>query len=100
MNAQLCLKCMFTHSMLQFGSKCFHILASQVDKLESSESLRKEEEQATETQPIVYGNGLLMTPVSISLRSEPKLSLVFPLPTLFGPKIIQGHMCSLNFIDL
>lgn len=27
----------------------------QVDKLETSESLRKEEEQATETQPIVYG---------------------------------------------
>lgn len=31
--------------------------AMQVDKLETSESLRKEEEQATETQPIVYGNG-------------------------------------------
>lgn len=30
----------------------------QVDKLESSESLRKEEEQATETQPIVYGTNL------------------------------------------
>lgn len=29
----------------------------QVDKLETSESLRKEEEQATETQPIVYGKG-------------------------------------------
>lgn len=27
----------------------------QVDKLDASESLRKEEEQATETQPIVYG---------------------------------------------
>ncbi len=27
----------------------------QVDKLEASESLRKQEEQATESQPIVYG---------------------------------------------
>lgn len=31
----------------------------QVDKLETSESLRKEEEQATETQPIVYGKCLM-----------------------------------------
>lgn len=31
----------------------------QVDKLDASESLRKEEEQATETQPIVYGNALV-----------------------------------------
>lgn len=31
------------------------IFGVQVDKLETSESLRKEEEQATETQPIVYG---------------------------------------------
>lgn len=31
----------------------------QVDKLDASESLRKEEEQATETQPIVYGNILV-----------------------------------------
>lgn len=27
----------------------------QVDQLEASESLRKQEEQATESQPIVYG---------------------------------------------
>lgn len=31
------------------------LLAPQVDKLEASESLRKQEEQATESQPIVYG---------------------------------------------
>lgn len=30
-----------------------------MDKLDASESLRKEEEQATETQPIVYGNALV-----------------------------------------
>ena len=29
--------------------------ASQVDKLDASESLRKQEEQNTESQPIVYG---------------------------------------------
>lgn len=39
-------------------STFFWYFVLQVDKLESSESLRKEEEQATETQPIVYGNGL------------------------------------------
>lgn len=40
------------------GPKAFLIFVLQVDKLESSESLRKEEEQATETQPIVYGTNL------------------------------------------
>lgn len=38
--------------------KAFLIFVLQVDKLESSESVRKEEEQATETQPIVYGTNL------------------------------------------
>lgn len=33
----------------------------QVDKLEASESLRKQEEQATESQPIVYGKHLLLS---------------------------------------
>lgn len=32
----------------------------EVDKLEASESLRKQEEQATESQPIVYGTPQLM----------------------------------------
>lgn len=50
-------------------------LPLQVDKLETSESVRKEEEQATETQPIVYGNGPLMTLVSVSLCSNTKISL-------------------------
>lgn len=31
------------------------VFPPQVDKLEASESLRKQEEQATESQPIVYG---------------------------------------------
>lgn len=47
--------------------KYMYVLALQVDKLETSESVRKEEEQATETQPIVYGNSPLMTLVSVSL---------------------------------
>lgn len=34
--------------------RCRHV-PPQVDKLEASESLRKQEEQATESQPIVYG---------------------------------------------
>lgn len=32
----------------------------QVDKLDASESLRKEEEQLTEAQPIVYGKTLVL----------------------------------------
>lgn len=32
----------------------------QVDKLEASESLRKQEEQATESQPIVYGKRIVL----------------------------------------
>lgn len=45
----------------------YHVSALQVDKLETSESVRKEEEQATETQPIVYGNCLLLPLRSIAL---------------------------------
>lgn len=45
----------------------YHVSALQVDKLETSESVRKEEEQATETQPIVYGNCLLLPLTSIAL---------------------------------
>lgn len=52
--------------LLSFALIAFFAL--QVDKLESSESIRKEEEQATETQPIVYGESPLMTSASILLR--------------------------------
>lgn len=55
------------HEVLYFCSKYRFLFALQVDKLETSESLRKEEEQATETQPIVYGNSPLMTSVSVPL---------------------------------
>lgn len=38
----------------------FFSLFIQVDKLDASESLRKEEEQLTEAQPIVYGKTLVL----------------------------------------
>uniref|UniRef100_A0A8C1WEY1 Clathrin, heavy chain a (Hc) n=1 Tax=Cyprinus carpio TaxID=7962 RepID=A0A8C1WEY1_CYPCA len=47
------------HNIMDFAMPYFiqvmREYLSKVDKLETSESLRKEEEQATETQPIVYG---------------------------------------------
>ncbi|XP_014052792.2 clathrin heavy chain 1 isoform X6 [Salmo salar] len=43
-----------------------------VDKLETSESLRKEEEQATETQPIVYGTPQLMLTAGPSVPVPPQ----------------------------
>lgn len=45
---------------------------SKVDKLETSESLRKEEEQATETQPIVYGTPQLMLTAGPSVPVPPQ----------------------------
>lgn len=49
---------------------------SQVDKLETSESLRKEEEQATETQPIVYGESLPVTVDPLRLKSDLSFQLL------------------------
>uniref|UniRef100_A0A672KGV9 Clathrin heavy chain n=1 Tax=Sinocyclocheilus grahami TaxID=75366 RepID=A0A672KGV9_SINGR len=47
------------HNIMDFAMPYFiqvmREYLSKVDKLDTSESLRKEEEQATETQPIVYG---------------------------------------------
>ncbi|ETE68739.1 Clathrin heavy chain 1, partial [Ophiophagus hannah] len=45
---------------------------SKVDKLDASESLRKEEEQATETQPIVYGQPQLMLTAGPSVAVPPQ----------------------------
>lgn len=67
---------LFFPSVLQLGFNCSHFFALQVDKLETSESLRKEEEQATETQPIVYGNCPLRTPLFIFFPST---------QNMFGP---------------
>ncbi|CAF87047.1 unnamed protein product, partial [Tetraodon nigroviridis] len=52
----------------------------QVDKLESSASIRKEEEQATETQPIVYGTPQLMLTAGPSVPVAPPASLWLRLP--------------------
>uniref|UniRef100_A0AAY4EBL7 Clathrin heavy chain n=1 Tax=Denticeps clupeoides TaxID=299321 RepID=A0AAY4EBL7_9TELE len=52
------------HNIMDFSMPYFiqvmREYLSKVDKLDASESLRKEEEQATEAQPIVYGNCLLL----------------------------------------
>lgn len=45
---------------------------TKVDKLDASESLRKEEEQATETQPIVYGQPQLMLTAGPSVAVPPQ----------------------------
>lgn len=57
-----------------FWRSCFNFwFQFQVDKLDASESLRKEEEQATETQPIVYGNILvhMLSVTHLSFKSIP-----------------------------
>ncbi|KAG5837570.1 hypothetical protein ANANG_G00240740 [Anguilla anguilla] len=45
---------------------------SKVDKLDASESLRKEEEQNTETQPIVYGTPQLMLTAGPNVAVPPQ----------------------------
>ncbi len=60
-------------------SKYCHLFALQVDKLETSESLRKEEEQATETQPIVYGKKKKKTSSNISMHFSVFLPVVSEL---------------------
>ncbi|XP_011373357.1 clathrin heavy chain 1 isoform X1 [Pteropus medius] len=47
-------------------------IKEKVDKLDASESLRKEEEQATETQPIVYGQPQLMLTAGPSVAVPPQ----------------------------
>lgn len=53
-----------------------------MDKLDASESLRKEEEQATETQPIVYGNALVAKLSVTHLAFKPTFSRLFPRKSL------------------
>ncbi|RXM97734.1 Clathrin heavy chain 1 [Acipenser ruthenus] len=59
---------------------------SRVDKLDASESLRKEEEQATETQPIVYGQPQLMLTAGPSVAVPPQQAYGYgyTAPTGFG----------------
>lgn len=57
-----------------------------MDKLDASESLRKEEEQATETQPIVYGKALVPVLSVTHFASKNNTSLV-----MFFPKGVLGN---------
>ncbi|XP_073686252.1 clathrin, heavy chain a (Hc) [Garra rufa] len=63
------------HNIMDFSMPYFiqvmREYLSKVDKLETSESLRKEEEQATETQPIVYGTPQLMLTAGPSVPVAP-----------------------------
>uniref|UniRef100_A0A8C1ZAE6 Clathrin, heavy chain a (Hc) n=1 Tax=Cyprinus carpio TaxID=7962 RepID=A0A8C1ZAE6_CYPCA len=64
------------HNIMDFAMPYFiqvmREYLSKVDKLETSESLRKEEEQATETQPIVYGTPQLMLTAGPSVPVPPQ----------------------------
>ncbi|CAB1316428.1 unnamed protein product, partial [Coregonus sp. 'balchen'] len=64
------------HNIMEFSMPYFiqvmREYLSKVDKLETSESLRKEEEQATETQPIVYGTPQLMLTAGPSVPVPPQ----------------------------
>uniref|UniRef100_A0A8C7ZSY1 Clathrin, heavy chain a (Hc) n=1 Tax=Oryzias sinensis TaxID=183150 RepID=A0A8C7ZSY1_9TELE len=70
------------HNIMDFSMPYFiqvmREYLSKVDKLETSESLRKEEEQATETQPIVYGTPQLM------LTAGPSVPVAPPQPYGYG----------------
>ncbi|XP_016119925.1 clathrin heavy chain 1-like [Sinocyclocheilus grahami] len=64
------------HNIMDFAMPYFiqvmREYLSKVDKLDTSESLRKEEEQATETQPIVYGTPQLMLTAGPSVPVPPQ----------------------------
>ncbi|MGH0159430.1 UNVERIFIED_CONTAM: hypothetical protein FKN15_037344 [Acipenser sinensis] len=64
------------HNIMDFSMPYFiqvmREYLSKVDKLDASESLRKEEEQATETQPIVYGQPQLMLTAGPSVAVPPQ----------------------------
>lgn len=84
---------LFFPSVLQLGFNCSHFFALQVDKLETSESLRKEEEQATETQPIVYGNCPLRTPLFIFFPFHTEH--VWPQRNILKQEIIKAPIIDL-----
>ncbi|MBW03723.1 Clathrin heavy chain 1, partial [Eschrichtius robustus] len=64
------------HNIMDFAMPYFIQVMKEyltkVDKLDASESLRKEEEQATETQPIVYGQPQLMLTAGPSVAVPPQ----------------------------
>uniref|UniRef100_A0A8C6PBE8 Clathrin, heavy chain b (Hc) n=1 Tax=Nothobranchius furzeri TaxID=105023 RepID=A0A8C6PBE8_NOTFU len=64
------------HNIMDFSMPYFiqvmREYLSKVDKLEASESLRKQEEQATESQPIVYGSPQLMLTAGPNMAVPPQ----------------------------
>ncbi|KAG9348508.1 hypothetical protein JZ751_002244 [Albula glossodonta] len=64
------------HNIIDFSMPYFiqvmREYLTKVDKLDASESLRKEEEQATETQPIVYGTPQLMLTAGPNVAVPPQ----------------------------
>lgn len=62
-----------------------------MDKLDASESLRKEEEQATETQPIVYGNALVhvLSIMYFTFKTSLPISCFFPEELLGNGNILH-----------
>uniref|UniRef100_A0AAQ4R148 Clathrin, heavy chain a (Hc) n=1 Tax=Gasterosteus aculeatus aculeatus TaxID=481459 RepID=A0AAQ4R148_GASAC len=77
------------HNIMDFSMPYFiqvmREYLSKVDKLETSESVRKEEEQATETQPIVYGTPQLM------LTAGPSVPVVPQQPYAYGYQAPAGY---------
>lgn len=61
-----------------------------MDKLDASESLRKEEEQATETQPIVYGNALAhFASHAFHFQTNTSLDVAFPKKVLGNGDVLH-----------
>ncbi|KPP72822.1 clathrin heavy chain 1-like [Scleropages formosus] len=78
------------HNIMEFSMPYFiqvmREYLTKVDKLDASESLRKEEEQATETQPIVYGTPQLMLTAGPSMGVPPQQAYGYgyAAPTGYG----------------
>lgn len=63
-----------------------------MDKLDASESLRKEEEQATETQPIVYGNLFLsLTSQKYSRQTVHSVGILSQNRNVVSSKVQKAH---------
>ncbi|TNN69750.1 Clathrin heavy chain 1 [Liparis tanakae] len=76
------------HNLMDFSMPYFiqvmREYLSKVDKLEASESLRKQEEQATESQPIVYGTSQLMLTAGPNVAVPPQQPYGYGYPAAPG----------------
>uniref|UniRef100_A0A8C5BGP1 Clathrin, heavy chain a (Hc) n=1 Tax=Gadus morhua TaxID=8049 RepID=A0A8C5BGP1_GADMO len=83
------------HNIMDFSMPYFiqvmREYLSKVDKLETSESMRKEEEQATETQPIVYGTPQLMLTAgpTVPVAAQPAYAYGYQAPAGYAPPPAQ-----------